>query len=141
MDRFVEAIDDDLFIGVAVSREGANNEEPRTVAVYLCDGQTMSQWIVEEITGQEAKLVAGDTSVDVTIVDNNVSGTVALGAGESQPFTAGLAIGDAGLYRAEWTLAGANYQVDWVVLADGRQRGGLNMDGKGNDVPRPIVVN
>lgn len=135
MAHYVGAIDDNLFIGVAVSPEEAGSEEPRTVAVYLCDGQTVSQWLREEVSGQEATLIAGDTSVDVTIADNSVSGSVTLADGASRPFTADPATGDAGLYRAEWTLAGADYVVDWVVLADGRQRGGL--DGKGNDV---IVV-
>ncbi len=135
MEHYVGAIDDNLFIGVAVSPEEAGSEGPRTVAVYLCDGETVSQWLREEVTGQEARLVAGDTSVDVTIADNSVSGSVTLADGASRPFTAVPATGDAGLYRAEWTLAGADYVVDWVVLADGRQRGSL--DGKGNDV---IVV-
>lgn len=132
MDHFVAAVDDDLFIGVAVAEPGASEEDPRTVAVYLCDGQTVSQWLIEEVTGQEATLVAGDASVDVTIADNGVSGTVALGGGEPQPFTAELATGDAGVYRAEWYLGGVDYRVDWVVLNDGRQRGPI--DGKGNDV-------
>ena len=140
MDHFVGAIDENLFIGIAVSPQAVQNEEPRTLAVYLCDGQTVSQWIIEEITGQEATLTVGDTSVDVIISDNSVSGTVALRDGESQPFTAGLVTGEAGLYRAEWNLAGIDYQIDWIVLADGRQRGGL--DGKGNDVyPPPKIVN
>lgn len=137
-DHFVGAIDENLFIGIAVSPQDAQSEEPRALAVYLCDGQTVSQWLSAEITGQEATLVAGDTSVDVTIDDSSVSGMVALGDGEPRPFTADLASGNAGLYRAEWNLAGAGYQIDWVVLADGRQRGG--MDGKGNDVPPPPIV-
>lgn len=137
-DHFVGAIDENLFIGIAVSPQDAQREGPRALAVYLCDGQTVSQWLSQEITGQEATLVAGDTSVDVTIDDSSVSGMVALGDGEPRPFTADLASGKAGLYRAEWNLAGAGYQIDWVVLADGRQRGG--MDGKGNDVPPPPIV-
>lgn len=140
MDHYVAAIDDELFIGVAVSPQDANEEAPRTAAVYLCDGETVSQWIVEEISGQEATLVAGDTSVDVTLADDSVSGAVASDGEEAQPFTADLATGDAGLYRAKWTLAGVDYQIDWIVLPDGRQRGGL--DGKGNDVyPPPRIVN
>lgn len=136
-DHFVGAIDENLFIGVAVAPQGDQSRE-RPLAVYLCDGQTVSQWLSGEITGQEGTLVASDTSVDVTIDDGSVSGTVALGSGEPRPFTADLATGDAGLYRAEWNLADAGYLIDWIVLADGRQRGG--MDGKGNDIPPPPVV-
>lgn len=132
MDHFVEAIDDNLFIGVAVSEQAANEEEPRTLVVYLCDGQDVSQWIVEEITVQEATLIADGTSVELAIADDRVSGTVTLAGGEPQPFTAALATGDAGLYRAEWNLPGADYVADWIVLADGRQRGSI--DGKGNDI-------
>lgn len=135
MDHYVAAIDEALFIGVAVSPQDADNEDARTVAVYLCDGETVSQWIIEEVTGKEATLVAGDTSVDVTIADDSVSGAVVSDGGEPRPFTASRATGDAGLYRAEWTLAGIDYRIDWIVLADGRQRGGL--DGKGNDIPPP----
>jgi hypothetical protein len=131
MDHFVGAIDDDLFIGIAVSDRIAN-DGARTLVVYLCDGRHVSHWIVEEIAGQETTLVAGDTVVELALAADNVAGTVALAGGVPQPFTAAPATGDAGLYRAQWALAGADYVVNWIVLADGRQRGAL--DGKGNDI-------
>lgn len=135
MDHFVAAVDDELFIGVAVGQQGDGEEESRTVAVYLCDSQMVSQWITGEITGQQGTLVAGESSADVTIAGDSVSGTVALGGGEPRPFTAEPANDDAGVYRAELSQGGVDYRLDWVVLNDGRQRGPL--DGKGNDV---IVV-
>lgn len=141
MDHFVAAIDEELFIGVAVGEQDASEEEPRTVTVYLCDSQMVSQWITGEISGQEGTLVAGDSSADVTIDGDSVSGTVVLDGGESRPFTAEPAEDDAGVYRAEWSQGGVDYHMDWVVLNDGRQRG--PMDGKGNDVPvvPPVDLN
>ena len=135
MEHFVGPVDDKLFIGVAVAEQGAGEEERRTVAVYLCDSQMVSQWISGEITGQEGTLVAGESSADVTLADDGVSGTVALDGGEPRPFTAEPADDGAGVYRAELSQGGVDYRLDWVVLNDGRQRGPL--DGKGNDV---IVV-
>ena len=135
MDHYVAAVDDELFIGVAVAEQGTGEEAVRTVAVYLCDSQMVSQWINGEITGQEGTLVAGESSANVTLGDNGVSGTVALNGGEPRPFTAEPANADAGVYRAELSQGGVGYRLDWIVLNDGRQRGPL--DGKGNDV---IVV-
>lgn len=132
MDHFVAAIDEELFIGVAVAGQDGNAEQPRTVAVYLCDSQMVSQWITGEIAGEEGTLVAGESSAEVTIAGDGVSGTVALDGGQPRPFTAEPATGDAGVYRAEVSQGGADYHIDWVVLNDGRQRGPL--DGKGNDV-------
>lgn len=132
MDHFVAAIDEELFIGVAVAAQDADYEEPRTVTVYLCDSQMVSAWISGEIAGQEGELTAGDASADVTITEDGVSGTVALDGGEPRPFTAEPATDNAGIYRAELSQGGADFRIDWVVLNDGRQRGPL--DGKGNDV-------
>ena len=131
-DHFVAAVDDDLFIGIAVAEEGTGEGEGQPVAVYLCDSQMVSQWIRGEITGQEGTLVAGEASTDVTIADDSVSGMVALDGSEPRPFTAEPADDDAGVYRAELSQGGVDYRLDWVVLNDGRQRGPL--DGKGNDV-------
>lgn len=132
MDHFVGPVDDELFIGVAVAEQGTGEEGQRTVAVYLCDSQMVSQWITGEITGQDGTLVAGESSADVTLHDDSVSGTVALDGGEPRSFTAEPANADAGVYRAELSQGGVDYRLDWVVLNDGRQRGPL--DGKGNDV-------
>lgn len=131
-EHFVGAVDDELFIGIAVPGVGANGDESRTVAVYLCDSQDVSQWIVGQVTGQQATLITDEASIEVTLDGANASGAVTLGGGEPRPFTAELASGEAGIYRTEWSQGGVNYQIDWIVLADGRQRGPL--DGKGNDV-------
>lgn len=131
-DHFVAAVGEELFIGVAVAGQGGNDGEPRTVAVYLCDSQLVSQWITGEITGEEGTLVSGESSAEVTIAGDSVAGTVALDGGEPRPFTAERANSSAGLYRAEVSQGGVDYHFDWVVLNDGRQRGPL--DGKGNDV-------
>lgn len=132
MDHYVGAVDDQLFIGVAVAEPDASEAGPRTVAVYLCDSRDVSQWIRGEIAGQEATLDADGTRVDVTLADDTVSGTIALGDGEPQPFSAEAATDNAGLYRVRYSLGGVDHNIDWIVLPDGRQRGPL--DGKGNDI-------
>lgn len=135
IDHYVGAVDDQLFIGVAIAEGDADDTGPQTVAVYLCDSRDVSQWARGEITGQETTLDAGDTSVDVTLAEDRVSGTVALEEEAPQPFTAELVTGDAGMYRATVIQGGDPYHLDWIVLSDGRQRGPL--DGKGNDIPPP----
>lgn len=131
MDHYVAPVDEELFIGIAVAGQGAGGEE-RTVIVYLCDSREVSQWISGEISGQEGTLQAGDSSAEVTITDNEVSGMVALDGGEPQPFSAEAAADDAGVYLAELSQGGLDSRLGWVILNDGRQRGPL--DGKGNDV-------
>jgi hypothetical protein len=68
----------------------------------------------------------------VAFDDGEASGTVAVGDGEGRPFSGELATGRAGIYRAAYSLGDEDFAIDWIVLADGRQRGPL--DGKGNDV-------
>lgn len=135
MDHFAGAVDEALFIGVAVAEPNAGEEGPRTVAVYLCDSMDVSQWLFAEVAGPGAVLETGDARVDVTLAEDRVSGTVALGDEEPRPFTAELSTGYAGLYRAMYSQGGVDFHLDWVVLADGRSRGPL--DGKGNDIPPP----
>ena len=135
MDHFAGAVDDALFIGVAVTEQDAGEERPRTVAVYLCDSMDISQWLFAEVDGPEAVLETGDARVDVTLAEDQVSGTVALGDEEPRPFTAAQSAGYAGLYRARYSQGGADFHLDWVVLPDGQSRGPL--DGKGNDIPPP----
>ena len=135
MEHFVAAIDDDLFIGVAVAQQGAGDEEPRTVAVYLCDGGQVSQWMRGEISGQQGILAAATASAEVTLAADSVSGVVTLDGARPQSFTAEPAADGAGIYRAEWRQGGVDYYMDWVILNDGRQRGPL--DGKGND---PLIL-
>jgi hypothetical protein len=133
MDHYVGAVDDQLFIGVAVAD---GDTGPQTVAVYLCDSRDVSQWIRGEMTGQETTLDAGDTRVEVTLGEDLTSGTVALEEGEPQPFMAELATGNAGMHRATVTQGGDSYHLDWIVLSDGRRR--VPLDGKGNDSYLPL---
>lgn len=135
MDHFVGAVDDDLFIGVAVSPQAAGAESARTVAVHLCDSAENSRWIFDDVAGQSGTLTAEDATVEMTLADDGVSGTVAMDDREPQSFTAEPAADNAGIYRAVYHLGGVDHNIDWIVLADGRQRGPL--DGKGNDVPPP----
>lgn len=136
MEHYVEAIDEELFVGVAVAGEGGSGEGARLVTVYLCDSHEISQWISGEISGQEGTLQAGNSSADVTLSDDEVSGVVTLDGGQPRAFTAEPAVDDAGVYQVDLSQGGDDFRLGWVILNDGRQRGPL--DGKGND-PLTIV--
>jgi len=129
-DHFVASVSDDLFTGVAISDGGAGHS--RNLVVYLCDGKGVSHWRSGETPGKQATLSRNGATVDLTIAGDRVSKKMTLGGQQAQPFSAPRATGVAGIYRAEWTLAGAHYLINWIALSDGRQRGSL--DGKGNDV-------
>lgn len=128
MDTFVGAVNDDLFVGIAVAEASAGEDTPALIA-YLCDGEAVSQWFIEERVESEMTLTAGDTVIELTLDDGRISGTVALAGQGPQPFEAALAQGDAGLYRAEESFDGVNHVGGWIVLEDGRQQGAVSADG------------
>ena len=135
INHFVGPVDDSLFIGIADSEKHSNEGQPRTVAIYLCNSREISQWIFKEITGQDATLSTEDINVEISITNDSVTGVLDLDNEASKPFTAVLTTGKAGLYRATYFQGGIDFNIDWIVLPDGRQRGPL--DGKGNDIPPP----
>jgi hypothetical protein len=97
------------------------------VAGYICDSATISIWIpAATVSGNSASLVSrkGAAVGQVTWSGSTASGTVTID-GASHAFTAQLATGDAGLYRAVQGTPGAagSIEVGWVVLPDGTQRG------------------
>lgn len=97
------------------------------VAGYICDGASISVWIpAATVSGNTASLVSrkGVALGPVTWSGSTASGTLTID-GTSHPFTAELATGDAGLYRAAQGTPGdaGAVEVGWVVLPDGSQRG------------------
>lgn len=129
----VGAIDEDLFVAVLVG-DATEEEGPRSVRGYVCDRE-VGVWLDGEVDGDDVTLSSEDGVVQIegTISGDDVFGTANLGEAEPRLFTAALARGDAGPFRAEASLDGVDRTAGWIVLEDGRQRGSP-LDGKGNDV-------
>lgn len=130
-DAYVGPIDDDLFVAIVVEG-GTGTDEARSVRGYVCNRE-VGVWLDGEMTGNDVTLSSDDGVIEIaaTVGSDDVLGIARLGEAQLKPFTAAVATGEAGLYRAEAQVDGADRVAGWVVLEDGRQRGGL--DGKGND--------
>jgi hypothetical protein len=94
---------------------------------YLCDGNQVSTWFgLTDVSGGKAALSsrAGARLGEATLSGDRASGTVTI-AGADHAFTADLAAGDAGLYRAAKGKLGqaGSVEVGWIVLSDDSQRG------------------
>jgi hypothetical protein len=96
---------------------------------YVCDSQTISEWFKGDISGSTLDLTSkSGVRLQATFVGNSASGTLTLADGKSFPFTAELATGNAGFYRAETSLEGSPVVGGWIILPDGRQAGALEGD-------------
>jgi hypothetical protein len=96
-------------------------------AAYVCDGVATWGWVEGELDGVHG-MSDSDHSVQAIAIEvgaEDLEGTVTFENGEVASFTATLAEGDAGLYRAEEPLDDQTLLGGWIVLADGRQRGGI----------------
>lgn len=137
----------DLFVGISRPGDDAEqfeSEEDAELVVYLCNGEvgavpTIRIYQTVEydsngvtLTEENVSFADGHIEIKLASVGGTFLGSLALADGEPFPFSTHEATGDAGLYKAE-TEAG-DLLARWVVLPDGRQRGGMSMDGKGNDV-------
>jgi hypothetical protein len=132
----------DLFVGV--SRPGGDAEDDAELVVYLCNGEIggvptiriyqTGDYDTSGVTLTEENVSSADGHIEtkLALVGGTFLGSLSLADGEPFPFIAHEATGDAGLYKAE-TEAG-DLVAHWIVFPDGRQRGGMAMDGKGNDV-------
>ena len=118
---FVGLVDDtDAYIAVVSDGE--------KLAGYVCDGKTVSVWFKGEISDDAATLRARTEQElgEVQFLGDTADGEIAID-GQRRSFSAEIAVGDAGLYRAfnEDTQAGT-VEVGWVVLNEGSQRGATN---------------
>jgi hypothetical protein len=129
-DAWVGAVDERLFIALAVVDANGPGDDPRLTA-YLCDGDAFAVWLTGSLTEGEATLTVGDTRIELATTDDGASGSVVVAGGQPQPFTAVPAIGEAGLYRLAAATDGGTPAGGWIVLNDGRQRG---LDAEGNPV-------
>ncbi|MFN8380642.1 MAG: hypothetical protein U0V02_01810 [Anaerolineales bacterium] len=119
----------ETFIGIA-----SNGSE---VMVYVCDGNTLSQWFHGQTGDENVDLSAGTldlssegSNVQAQLTVDSASGKVTLANGETFTFQAARAAGDAGLYRLEETGNDEQWVSGWVVLNDGQLRG-LRVSTKG----------
>ncbi|WP_089102956.1 hypothetical protein [Streptomyces hyaluromycini] len=123
---------DDDSSSVAVSvRDG------RAIA-YFCDGHSKESWLKGRVNPDGSmRLTGGHGAVlNGTLQDNSrIRGAVDLDGGH-YAFTARRAVKGSGLYRATATVRGAKVDGGWIVLADGRQVGIVDRDGKPSAAPR-----
>ena len=106
-----------------------DGDDARAVSAYLCDGETVSEWLFGRFDGDHVTLVGDGATIDVTFDAGSAYGIVTLGEGDERLFVVQQATPDAGLFSADATIDGADYVGGWVVLADGRQAGALTLDG------------
>jgi hypothetical protein len=98
------------------------------LAGYVCDSKNVSIWFKGEVGGTSADLKARTEQDlgEVAFLGDTADGEIEID-GERHSFSAELAIGDAGLYRALKENGEGAVEVGWVVLNDGSQRGGTNV--------------
>jgi hypothetical protein len=72
----------------------------RQVRAYLCDGQSINEWLNEgSVDGNELNLASeGGAKLKGSLTTEAATGTITLDDGESFTFTADLAPGVAGLF-------------------------------------------
>ncbi|WP_345377639.1 serine/threonine-protein kinase [Pseudonocardia yuanmonensis] len=93
-------------------------------AGYLCDGKQVEAWLEGTVTGDKLVL-RGKTeanAVTATLDQRSALGTVTAG-GVQRPFSAQLALGEAGLFESRRSVAGLATRIGWIVLPDGSQVG------------------
>ena len=128
---YVSLIDEGQAIGIAFLDEvgaGANHDLDDGIVVHLYDRKDYAIMIGEIDTEGAATLASEegndfDATVELTMEDDVVSGTVSFEGESSSPFTADAATGVGGVYWAHGTDEEPDASGDWVVLSDGRQWG------------------
>jgi hypothetical protein len=112
----------DAYVGLVAAADGA-------VMVYVCDGDTISEWFRGDATGDSVSLTSsGGATLRATLADRTAAGSVTLADGTEHSFSLSLAAGDAGLYRSREETADGSGVGGWIVLADGSARGGLTVN-------------
>ena len=120
---WVGEVTDDVFIAISV--DDGDLEGSGEVAAYACGGDDVSVYLTGELVDGAADLDDCVDKIELAVVDGEITGTLTLEGGAPQPFVAARSTGNAGLYRAESVERGdIEFTARWVVLGDGRQRGG-----------------
>jgi serine/threonine-protein kinase len=118
-----------VFIAIVAGEEG--------VLAYLCDDKKVGAWFSsDERSGNSVELTSkdGTQSLDATLFPQAAAGWVTY-KGHWFPFIALRAHGEAGLYRSEGDINGADYLAGWIVLKNGRQVGVVTLGGLASPAP------
>jgi hypothetical protein len=118
---FVGEVTDDIFIAIAPDQLPA--AEADEVMAYLCDDEGLAIVMTGELGDDgTATLSEEQATVELAVTGDQIAGSVTLDGEQIGQFTATAATGEAGLY--EVTGLPEDSWARWVVLEDGRQRGG-----------------
>lgn len=126
---YVTALGEGQAIGIVpAAGVGAEPDDDEQLAVYVYDRDELAVMTGTLDADASGTFTSGenadfDTTVELTMGRDAVSGTVAVDDGQPVEFTAQLADGDAGVYWAHGATDEPDLRCDWVVLADGSQWG------------------
>ncbi len=120
---WVGEVTEDLFI--AFSIEEGYSQGSGEISAYACDSGDTSVYLTGELVDGEADLDDCVDKIQLSLDDGEITGTLTLQGEEPHSFVAIPADGNAGLYRTETIEMGEiGITTRWVVLEDGRKRGG-----------------
>ena len=102
-----EAPDAAAFVAVVADVPEREGDE-REVKAYLCDGQTVSDWFVGSVVGNDLSLSSeGGAQLEGQLTREAATGTITDPNGDSISFEALLATGIAGLYNVDISSDGS----------------------------------
>jgi serine/threonine-protein kinase len=102
---------------------------------YLCDGNRAEAWLQGTATGGALALTGtGNASLTGTYGNGAASGSVTA-AGRTWTFSIKEVKPPSGLYRSTATVRNATVVGGWIVLANGKQVGVLNVAGTPEPAP------
>ena len=125
-----EAPDAAAFVAVVADVPEAEGDE-REVKAYLCDGQTVSDWFVGSVVGNDLSLSSeGGAQLEGQLTREAATGTITDPNGDSVSFEAPLATGIAGLYNVDISSGGA---LSGTSQTGGQLEGQIGNILEGND--------
>lgn len=129
-DSYVTAMGEGQAIGIALLGDEGDPEQnsQEDVVVSLYEGGELAPLLGTVDSTGEATLETDDRSdfaatVELSVEDEAITGTVTSSDGEATSFTAEAASGVAGVYWADGTDEDPDVSGSWVVLPDERQWG------------------
>ena len=105
-----------------------------TAIAYLCDGKRTEAWLQGTAADGKLNLTGKNGSLQGTFGNGEAIGTVTA-AGRTWGFGLKTVKAPSGLYRATANVRNATVVGGWIVLANGRQVGVLNVAGEPEPAP------